>query len=116
MPLVVIVLPVAVAAKVIVVVETVKFVDGKVKFPKTEKLPPRKDIAPSNALAPVPKLMLLHTATLAVTEKELVPTFELLSKITSSADVGTPAPPLPPELVAQRVVVVASHVPDPPTQ
>jgi hypothetical protein len=41
---------------------------------------------------------------------------ELLSKTTSSALVGTPAPPGPPEVEAQFVVVDASHVPAPPTQ
>jgi hypothetical protein len=39
-----------------------------------------------------------------------------LLKVTVSAEVGTPAPPAPPELDAQLVVVDASHVPDPPTQ
>lgn len=39
-----------------------------------------------------------------------------LSKITESAEVGTDAPPAPPEVADQLVVVVASHVPVPPTQ
>jgi hypothetical protein len=39
-----------------------------------------------------------------------------VSKITLSAEVGTPALPEPPELAAQLVVVVASQVPAPPTQ
>ena len=59
--------------------------------------------------------MLLHTAEVAVTVNEPV-TLELLSKITSSADVGKPAPPLAPELTAQLVVDEAFHVPVPPTQ
>jgi hypothetical protein len=60
--------------------------------------------------------MLLHTAEVAVTVNEPVPVFELLSKITSSADVGKPAPPLAPELAAQLVVDEAFQVPVPPTQ
>ena len=116
---VVIVLPVVVAAKVIIKeFPMLRIVDGKVKFPCTDNaLPePVNIIAPSNALAPVPKLILLQTALLTVTVNTLVPTLELLSKITSSADVGKPAPPLPPEPLAQLVVDDAFHVPEPPTQ
>jgi hypothetical protein len=60
--------------------------------------------------------MLLHTAEEQLTVNEPVPVFELLSKITSSADVGKPAPPLAPELAAQLPVFDAFHVPVPPTQ
>ena len=115
-PLLVIVLPVVVAAKVKTEPETVKFVEGKVQLPKIDKLVLSSVIAPSNASTPVPKLMLLHTAEIALTVNDPVPTLEFLSKITSSADVGKPAPPLPPELVAQRVVELAFQVPVPPTQ
>jgi hypothetical protein len=41
---------------------------------------------------------------------------ELISNTTSSADVGTPAPPEPPEVADQLVVAEASQVPLPPTQ
>jgi hypothetical protein len=41
---------------------------------------------------------------------------ELTSNTTSSADVGTPAPPEPPEVADQLVVAEASQVPLPPTQ
>lgn len=41
---------------------------------------------------------------------------ELLSKNTSSTEVGALAPPEPPEVADQCVVVVESHVPAPPTQ
>jgi hypothetical protein len=75
-----------------------------------------KDIAPSSALAPVPKLMLLHTPDEAVTVNVPVPTLEFTSNITSSADVGNPAPPAPPEEEAQDVVEEAFQVPVPPTQ
>lgn len=40
----------------------------------------------------------------------------LASKVTSSAEVGTAAPPAPPEDVDQFVVVTASQLPVPPTQ
>jgi hypothetical protein len=60
--------------------------------------------------------MLLQTAVVQVTVNELVPVLELLSKITSSADVGKPAPPLAPELAAQLPVFDAFQVPVPPTQ
>jgi hypothetical protein len=37
-------------------------------------------------------------------------------KYTSSADVGTEKPPVPPDVSDQFVVVLPSHVPAPPTQ
>lgn len=110
-----IVLPVVVDAKRTAAV-IVKFVDDKVQSPNTDTVPVN-DIAPSRASTPVPKLILLQTGELVqLTVKELVPVFEFLSKITSSADVGTPAPPLPPELEAQGVVEVAVQFALPPTQ
>ena len=115
--LVVIVFPVVVAEKVIAKAPLrERFAVGKVKLPKIDKVLTDSVIAPSNALAPVPKLMLLQTAEEQVTVNDPVPVLELLSKITSSADVGKPAPPLPPELLAQLVVDDAFHVPVPPTQ
>jgi hypothetical protein len=41
---------------------------------------------------------------------------ELASKVTVSALPGCPAPPAPPELLAQCVVVEPSQFPEPPTQ
>lgn len=41
---------------------------------------------------------------------------EAASKNTSSAEVGTAAPPAPPEVVAHFVPAVASHAAEPPTQ
>jgi hypothetical protein len=55
------------------------------------------------------------TAPEIVTVKLPVPTLELASKKTSSADVGAVSPPAAPLLAAQFVVVVL-HVPVPPTQ
>ena len=114
--LVVIVLPVVVDAKVIVPPVILKLADGNVQFPNTDKVVLESVIAPSNALAPVPKLILLQTAEELITVNEPVPVLELLSKITSSADVGKPAPPLPPEPLAQLVVDDAFQFPEPPTQ
>jgi hypothetical protein len=51
-----------------------------------------------------------------VTVNPPVPTFELASKKTLSAAVGTEAPPAPPEEVDHLVVLVLLHVPVPPTQ
>ena len=116
-PFVVIVFPVVVAAKVIVPDTLIlKLAEGNVQFPKIDKLVIASVIAPSRASTPVPKLILLQTAEEAVTVNVPVPTLEFLSKITSSADVGTPAPPLPPEPLAQLVVDDAFQVPVPPTQ
>jgi hypothetical protein len=44
------------------------------------------------------------------------PESELASKKTGSPVTGALAPPAPPEVAAQLVVVELSHVPDPPTQ
>ena len=115
-PFVVIVLPVVVAAKVTVLLEICKLLGDKVQLPNIDNVVTSRVIAPSNALAPVPKLILLQTAKEQLTVNEPVPTLELLSKITSSADVGKPAPPLPPEPLAQLVVDDAFQVPVPPTQ
>jgi hypothetical protein len=45
-----------------------------------------------------------------------VPVPDKLLKVTVSAEVGTPAPPAPPEDDAQLVVVDVFQVPVPPTQ
>ena len=50
-----------------------------------------------------------------VTVKADVPLLLRLLKITASDEVGTDAPPLPPDVVDQCVVVL-SQFPDPPTQ
>ena len=42
--------------------------------------------------------------------------FERVSKVTVSEEVGTEAPPAPPEVADQFVVVEASQFPVPPTQ
>ena len=49
-------------------------------------------------------------------ESVTVPVPELASNVTSSDAVGADAPPAPPLLLAQLVVVEVSHVPEPPTQ
>ena len=54
-----------------------------------------------------------QTAPLAVVQ---VPVPDKVSNVTVSADVGAEAPPAPPVVADQLVVVVASHVPEPPTQ
>lgn len=52
--------------------------------------------------------------TVAIVTVAAAPEFE--SNVTSSADVGTDAPPAPPDVADQCVVVAASQVPLPPTQ
>lgn len=59
-----------------------------------------------------PDISLTVTAVVTVT----VPPPELASKVTSSADPGTDAPPAPPEVADQCVVSEASQFPVPPTQ
>jgi hypothetical protein len=48
-----------------------------------------------------------------VTVNAVVPTFEFASKNTLSAAVGTEAPPAPPDVADQLVVLVLSQVPVP---
>ena len=55
-------------------------------------------------------------AQVALEQVTAIPVPELTSKTTSSPLVGTDCPPAPPDVSDQFVVVVASHVPDPPTQ
>jgi hypothetical protein len=82
--------------------------DARVKLPLTLTL-----FEPANV--PVyPVKFKLRQLPVAVTVT--VPAPELESKNTSSADVGTLAPPVPPELADQFVVVVVSQLPVPPTQ
>lgn len=63
---------------------------------------------------PVNPVQLIDRATVEF-DKVTVPVERLVKK-TSSAAVGTDAPPAPPEVVAHLVPAVASHVADPPTQ
>ena len=59
----------------------------------------------------------LQSSDLPVEDADIVTVPELeLSKKTSSAAVGTAAPPSPPEVLAYLVPAVASHVAVPPTQ
>jgi hypothetical protein len=51
-----------------------------------------------------------------VTVNGLVPVFELASKKTSSTDVGADAPPAPPDVADQLVVLEFDQFPVPPTQ
>jgi len=112
-PLVVTMLPVVVELNVVVPVYVrVKFVAGKVRLPDTFKLifEPAKVITPSRPDA----VKLLQTlVVLIVTVNAVANTFEFASKYTSSAAVGTDAPPAPPDEADQLTVLVASHVPVP---
>ena len=74
-----------------------------------------KVIAPSKPDA-VKFAQLAITPPTAVTVNAPVPTLELASKITSSADVGALAPLAPPEDADQFAVEVESQLPEPPTQ
>ena len=116
-PLVVTVLPVVVALNVVVPVQLrVKFVAGNDSDPLTVKpmLVPASVIAPSRPDA-VKSLQTLGVVAI-VTVKAPVPTFELASKNTLSAAVGTEAPLAPPDDADQFAVLVPSQVPVPPTQ
>jgi hypothetical protein len=124
-PLVVIVLPVVEDRKFKTTepaLVQVKLVAGSVNEPYTFNVDTEATlkfnvITASNAppAPPVEKLRQLAVPGI-VTVKIVVPTLELASKITSSAEVGAEAPPAPPLVVDQFVVVVVSHVPDPKTQ
>ena len=116
-PLVVIVLPVVVALNVVAPeYERVKFVDGNVKLPDTVNpiLVPARVIVPSKPDA-VKSLQTLGVFAI-VTVNAVANTFEFASKNTLSAAVGTDAPPAPPDVADQLVVLVESHVPVPRTQ
>jgi membrane-associated protease RseP (regulator of RpoE activity) len=63
-----------------------------------------------------PKAPIVSESTSILMVMDTVPPPELASKVTSSDDVGTDAPAVPPEVAAQCVVAAASHVPAPPTQ
>jgi hypothetical protein len=71
-------------------------------------------IAPSKPLI-VSDLMEIRLAVI-VTVNAPVPTLEFTLKVTSSATVGTDAPPAPPEVADQFVVEVRFQFPEPPTQ
>jgi hypothetical protein len=131
-PLVMKVFPVVVAANLnsvvadIEVAEMAKLVAGKVIDPEhlnCREVGPSKlsVISPSSAPPAPPVVKSRHAARLVpvpfmVTVNGFVPVFDPASKITSSAEVGTPAPPAPPDEDAQFVVEVASQFPEPPTQ
>ena len=71
-------------------------------------------LAPSvNPSVELFRVAMAQTDPLAVVQ---VPVPELLSKITVSAATGAEAPPAPPDVADQLVVLLASHVPVPPTQ
>jgi hypothetical protein len=81
-------------------------VEARMKLPATVK-----DVA---AIVPVYPVQVTD---LAVPEEIVtVPPPELALKKTSSAVVGTDAPPAPPDVADQLVVEEAFHVPVPPTQ
>ena len=107
------VLPVVVELNVIVLVNVLVIpVVAHVTLPATVIV-----VVPATVTAPVAgpaNVQFRHTPALIVTVYA-VP-FDKELKITSSATVGNPAPPDPPEDKDQLVVVAASHVPVPPTQ
>ena len=109
------VLPVVVAANVGRTAGTVKFVAGKLKLPNTEKVEipePEKVVEKSKAVM-VQSLQAIVPDMVTVKGE---PLSEPASKYTLSAEVGTLAPPVPPDVVDQLVVELAFQVPAPPTQ
>ena len=128
-PFVVMVFPVVVDLKFILPLGSVGFVTeklvaGNVSDPYTSKYEFVENdsvIAPSSAPPAPPVEKSRHTAgaedvPVTVTVNGFVPTFEPASNITSSADVGGPNPLDPPLVSDQLAVLVASQLPDPPTQ
>jgi hypothetical protein len=115
-PFVVMVLPVLVDRNLILpeVPLTERLVAGNVMEPKQFKveLPIANVIVPSRPDA----VKSLHTEFETVTVNAPVPVFELASKNTLSTDVGALAPPAPPEVSDQLVVLVVFQVPVPPRQ
>jgi len=97
---------------------TVKFAETKVILPYIDHAEePAKVITPSSAPPAPPKLISLHTAPVEmVTVNAPVPVLEPASKITSSASVGADAPPAPPDVADQLVVLALVQVPVPPLQ
>jgi hypothetical protein len=75
---------------------------------------------PARVIVPSRPLIVMSLQTLGefaiVTVKAPVPVFELASKNTLSAAVGTDAPVAPPDESDQLVVLVLFQVPVPPTQ
>jgi hypothetical protein len=111
------VLPVVVALNVVKPVYVlVRFVGGNERLPDTVKpiLFPASVIVPSRPLI-VKFLQTLGEADM-VTVKFPVPVFELASKNTLSAAVGTEAPLTPPEEADHLVVLDELQEPVPPTQ
>lgn len=71
-------------------------------------VPPKFSTAPVALIVKEFMLTATDVVTVGVPDRESI--------VTSSALVGTDAPPAPPDVADQLVVVAASHVPDPPTQ
>jgi hypothetical protein len=102
----------AVADEKVVLVKTLlfKFIAPAVNV----NAPPNVNDAPRvNVTVEVLKVTDVATAPTAVVQ---VPVPELESKVTVSAATGAEAPDAPPEVEAQFAVLLASHVPVPPTQ
>jgi hypothetical protein len=116
-PFKVTVLPVVVALNVVKPVYVrLKFVAGKDRLPETVNamLAPASVIAPSKPDA-VKSLQTLGAFAI-VTVNAVANTFELASKNTLSAAVGTDAPPAPPDDADQLAVLVLLQEPVPRTQ
>jgi hypothetical protein len=78
----------------------------------------RSEFEPLNEIRPVvgPATVILeHTAPVTTVQVYAVALLDALNT-TSSLKVGTPAPPAPPDVKLQLVVVEAFQVPAPPTQ
>jgi hypothetical protein len=82
--------------------------------PENEEVPPLITTVPPDKVIPGKPLVSTEIETVPLTVTVPVP--ELESNPAVSLAPGTPALPAPPELNAQCVVVVVSHVPAPPTQ
>lgn len=108
LPAVVIVLPVAVELKFINPVNEYVIPVDSVKLPKIFKVE-----LPANVPVNPVKFRLRQFA-VAATVQVTAP--DAASKNTSSALVGTDAPPAPPDVVAHLVPAVPSQFADPPTQ
>jgi hypothetical protein len=116
--LVVIVLPVVVALKVIAApfeVVNATPVAALVQLPNTLITEVALDVIVTLPAAGPAIVTSKQTAFVPIVTAYAV-ALDNVSKITLSADVGGPAPPEPPDVVLQLVVVVASQVPAPPRQ
>ena len=89
-------------------------------------VPPDKLRFPNTCIVLLPAIVTFPTSgaptvrfeqlAVAVTVTVYAVALESVSRSTVSDDVGTEAPPAPPEVAAQFVVVLASQLPVPPTQ